>query len=384
MKIVMFGLSISSAWGNGHATLLRGLFRALHSEGHEVHFFEKDAPYYAAHRDAPAFPFANLHLYSDWAANLGCARQVLDGAEVGIVTSYCPDGAAACQLILERGRALRTVFYDMDTPVTLTRLMQGEAVPYLPSEGLAGFDLVLSYTGGAALDHLRSKLHAQCVATLYGWVDPEIHSRVPADGRFTADLSYLGTYAADRQHLLEELLIRPATLLPGSRFVIAGAMYPEPERWPVNIRHYGHIAPPEHSAFYSSCPLTLSVTRGTMASMGYCPSGRLFEAAACGTAVLSDWWEGLDSFFKPDEEILIATSTVQATAALGIEPGMLAQIGLRARERAMDCHTAAIRAQRLIALIESPANEGTDVSLGEANQEYQPRELVTPSPAARA
>jgi spore maturation protein CgeB len=360
VKIVIFGLSVSSAWGNGHATLLRGLFRALNNLGHEVHFFERDTPYYAAHRDAESLPFARLHYYTDWSENLGRVKLELSTAEVAIVTSYCPDGIAACDLVLNSNLP-RTAFYDMDTPVTLSRLERGETVEYMPEQGLAGFDLVLSYTGGQALDQLRHQLGARCASTLYGWVDPQLHYRVDPSSRFAADLSYLGTYSPDRQAALEELLIEPARAMENLHFLIAGAMYPSPEAWPRNIRHFGHVAPPEHASFYSSSPLTLNVTRALMASMGYCPSGRLFEAAACGTAILSDSWAGLELFFQPGEEILIARSTRDAVSAISKDPGCLRQIGLRARERALDCHTAEIRARRLSSLLETPHEERGDI-----------------------
>ena len=217
MNIVVFGLSISSAWGNGHATLLRGLFRALHSQGHEVHFFERDTHYYAAHRDADHFLFAHLHLYSNWADVLPKAKDCLDNADSAIVTSYCPDGVRASRLVTDV-RVRRTIFYDMDTPVTLSRLDRGECVEYLPPEGLGAFDLVLSYTGGEPLRRLRDELHARCVAPLYGWADPNSYYRVDPVPEFEADLSYLGTYAADRQAMLEELLMRPAWSCPTTAF----------------------------------------------------------------------------------------------------------------------------------------------------------------------
>jgi spore maturation protein CgeB len=254
------------------------------------------------------------------------------------------------------------VFYDMDTPVTLQRLESGERVPYLPHNGLGDFDLVLSYTGGAALEQLKITLGAQRVAPLYGWVDPDVHHRVPRCEEFTADLSYLGNYAADRQQQFEELLLCPARQLSPCRFVVAGAMYPEVQRWPTNVRHLEHVPPPQHAAFYSSAPLTLNITRGAMAAFGYCPSGRLFEAAACGTVVLSDWWEGLDTFFEPGREILIAEDTGQAVAAIQRQPEALRLMGEQARERALDCHTAAVRALHLMDLLESPRNE---ISVGD-------------------
>lgn len=368
MKIVIFGLSVSSSWGNGHATLLRGLFRALHENGHEVHFFERDVPHYARWRDATSLPYAHLHLYSDWDSNLPQAKAALDAADAGMVTSYCPDGVAACDLVLN-SKVARTVFYDMDTPVTLNRLERGEPVAYLTAEGLGGFDLVLSYTGGRALELLRDTLGARCVAALYGWVDPAIHYRVEASHWYEADLSYLGTYSPDRQAAVEELFLTPARRLSDCKFVIGGPMYPHTETWPKNVRHYHHVGPPEHCAFYSSSPLTLNVTRADMAAMGYCPSGRFFEAAAIGTAVLSDRWEGLDAFFKPGEEILIASSAADVVAAVQSDRAALAAIAERAKERTFDCHTAEIRARRLIALLENPVNETSEAApcaVGEA------------------
>ena len=360
MKIVIFGLSISSGWGNGHATLLRGLFRALHNEGHEVHFFERDTYYYAAHRDADSFSFVHLHLYASWSDELLTIQQQLRDCDAAIVTSYCADAMRASELIAELD-VPRTIFYDMDTPVTLSRLERGEAVEYLPPAGLGCFDLVLSYTGGHALQQLREKLHARRVSALYGWVDPEVHHPVAPVSEFRADLSYLGTYAADRQVALEELLFRPARELPDRRFLVGGAMYPQSNSWPVNTFKREHIAPPEHAALYSSSRLTLNVTRACMAAMGYCPSGRLFEAAACGTPVLSDWWTGLNEFFEPGEEILIATSTKESVQAITEDTGRLTQIGMRAKQRALDCHTASARARQLIALIESPVEQSGSV-----------------------
>ena len=316
-----------------------------------MHFFERDTPYYAQHRDAPTLPYADVHLYSDWQEVRASATRELHDSDVGMVTSYCPDGRAACDLVLQAG-PWRTVFYDMDTPVTLSRLDRGEAVDYVPLSGFGGFDLVLSYTGGEALHRLRDRLGAKRTAALYGWVDPEIHHREEPREAFAADLSYLGTYAADRQQALEQLLLGPARLLPDRRFFIAGAMYPDTAHWPKNVRFFPHVSPPEHSSFYSSSPLTLNVTRGSMAALGYCPSGRLFEAAACGSVVLSDWWEGLDTFFEPGEEILIARSQQEAIAAISRDPASLKTMAARAQQRALACHTASIRALRFLSLLE--------------------------------
>lgn len=350
MKLVIFGLTVSSSWGNGHATLWRGLIRALARRGWQATFFERDVPYYAQNRDLFELPGGRLALYPDWETVRAEAERALRGADAAIVTSYCPDALPATDLVLAAPTALR-LFYDLDTPVTLARLRDGETVPYIGPEGLGGFDLVLSYTGGAALEALRDRLGARRVLPLYGSVDPEVHRPVPAEERFRADLSYLGTYAEDRQQALEALFIEPARRLPELRFLIGGAQYPASFPWTQNIWFARHVPPPAHPAFYSSSRITLNVTRRAMAEMGWCPSGRLFEAAACGAPILTDWWEGLDAFFAPGSEILVARGTEDSVAALRLGDAELAAIRRRARERALDEHSAARRAGELEAAL---------------------------------
>jgi spore maturation protein CgeB len=362
LKLVVFGLTISSSWGNGHATIWRGLARALARRGHRVVFFERDVPYYAGARDLWEIPRGELVLYPDWEAALPAARRHLADADVAMVTSYCPDGVAASHLVLESRAELKT-FYDLDTPVTLARLDAGEEIDYLPPEGLSGFDLALSYTGGRALDALRDRLGARRVAPLYGSVDPEIHRPADPVAHYRADLSYIGTYAEDRQAALNDLLIEPARLRPQRRFSIAGAQYPQDFPWTPNIFFVRHLPPPEHPAFYSSSRLTLNVTRRAMAEMGHCPSGRFFEAAACGAPVLSDWWEGLDSFFDPWSEIIVARDTGEALAAIEMSDEQLRRIADAARERTLAEHTADRRAEEFEAALDG-ARRATPETVG--------------------
>ncbi|MGE0870189.1 MAG: glycosyltransferase [Kofleriaceae bacterium] len=352
MRIVIFGLTVSSAWGNGHATLWRSLIDALDRAGHVVVFYERDLPYYRHHRDlAELSGRARLRLYASWEDVRREAAAELACADAALVTSYCPDGRAACELVLEvRGPA--RVFYDLDTPVTLARLDTGEDVPYLPSHGLGEFDLVLSYTGGRALELLRERLGARRVAPLYGSVDPRRHYPVAAADRWTSACSYLGTWSDDRQAALEALFLDTARRHPERRFVLGGSQYPADVSWPPNVVRHDHVAPADHPAFYCSSPVTLSITREPMAKLGYCPSGRLFEAAACGVPVLSDAWDGVATFFSPGEEILIARTTAEASEALARSPAELAAIGARARARVLDEHTGQRRAVQLIASIE--------------------------------
>lgn len=344
---MIFGLTISSSWGNGHATLWRGLLKAFANRGHQVVFFEQDVPYYSGcHRDLHALDFGRLILYSDWPSILATAKRELSDADVGMITSYCPDARAASELLLDSAAELKT-FYDLDTPVTLSRLETGEDVPYVPENWLGDFDLVLSYTGGKALEALETRLEARAVAPLYGSVDPRVHAPAAPLDHFRGDISYLGTYAADRQQKLAECFIAPARLLPQRKFIIGGAQYPAEFPWTDNIHFVRHLPPADHPAFYCSSRLTLNITRQSMAEMGYCPSGRLFEAAACRTAILSDSWEGLDEFFTPGEEILIAKSTGDAVAALSLTDAELQRIARAGYEKTLSQHTAAHRAIEL-------------------------------------
>jgi spore maturation protein CgeB len=364
MKLVIFGLTISSSWGNGHATVWRGLCRELAHLRHQVIFFEKNVSYYAAHRDFHEIPGGKLILYDAWSEALCHARRHLADADVAIVTSYCPDGIAAAEIVVA-SRPLK-VFYDLDTPVTLERIESGHSVGYIGASGLRDFDIVLSFTGGRALSGLQSRLGARRAVALYGSVDPDVHRPVTARESYRADLSYIGTYAEDRQAMLNALFLEAARRLPERRFLIAGAQYPPAFSWLPNLFFVRHIAPPDHPALYSSSRLTLNVTRRAMAQAGYCPSGRLFEAAACGTPIVTDYWDGLESFFQPGEEILVARQTDDVLAALELSDDQLARIAGRARRRALEEHCAARRGRQLEAILDCVAASEPETLAGTA------------------
>lgn len=349
MKLVVFGLSVTSAWGNGHATLWRGILRALAADGHRVVFFERDTPYYAAHRDLPDDRGYEVVVYPSWAEVARRALRETIDADVAIVTSFCRDARVASDLVL--GSRAESVYYDLDAPVTLDAIARGIEVPYLPVAGLGDFDLVLSYAGGAALAALEDVLGARRTAPLYGSVDLATHRHGEHVEAFANDLSYLGTYAADRQPAVDRLFLAAARARPSQRFLVGGPMYPAEVDRPPNVRWLDHVAPPQHPAFYGSSRLTLNVTRAAMASVGYCPSGRLFEAAACGAPIVSDAWEGLDTFFEPGREILVARDTSDVLDALALSDRELRAIAQRARERVLADHTAERRAHELVTLV---------------------------------
>jgi spore maturation protein CgeB len=362
LKIVVFGLTISSSWGNGHATPYRALLRALHRAGHEVVFYERDVSYYARRRDFDAADFCHLILYSTWENVRAQAHRDTRDADVVIHASYCVEGARIIDELSGIGTALR-VFYDLDTPITLEKLAASNC-EYLRADHVPGFDLYLSWCGGSLLSELEHRWHAQRVRALYGCVDPETHARVEVPDPYRCRMSYMGTYAADRQQKFEQLFLHPVRQRPADRFVLAGSLYPEDTAWPENLWRYPHVSAHDHPALYSGSRLTLNLTRDAMARAGYCPSGRLFEAAACGTPIVSDWFEGLEDFFRSGKEILIARDVDDVLNALDLSDEELLHIATRARERTLAEHTGDHRAQQLISYLEE-AKGGSSRSIAE-------------------
>ncbi len=347
VKITIFGLTLSSSWGNGHATPYRAILRALHGRGVRSVFYERDAPYYAAHRDCRVSPHCELKLYSCWdEVRVGALR---DAAESDIVinASYCPEGARISDEVLETEGPLH-VFYDLDTPITLNALASQES-DYLRREQIPRFDLYLSFTGGRMLEELERQHGAKLARPLYGCVDPEAYRRVAANEEFRCSLSYLGTYAPDRQQKLNELFLGPARRRADLPFLLAGSLYPWEWSWPANVKRFEHVASGQHTAFYSSSRATLNITRKEMADSGHCPSGRFFEAAACGTPILTDWWEGLDAFFDPHDEVCLVRAAEDVLSHLSLSDAELGAKAERARCRTLAKHTGDQRAAELLA-----------------------------------
>jgi spore maturation protein CgeB len=350
VKITIFGLTLSSSWGNGHATPYRAIIRALDRLGHHVHFFEKDVPYYNARRDFNSCNYCELTLYSEWADIRDRALSTATDSDVVLTASFLPEGRRINDELLELSRPLH-IFYDLDTPITLGCLRHGE-LEYLDAGQIPEFDLVLSFTGGKVLASLEDEYHARMVRTLYGCVDPDDYRRVAPVPKFQSDLSYMGTYSADRQAKLDTLLLEASRRHPEKMFLLAGSLYPWNWEWPENVRRMEHVAPMDHSRFYSSSRLTLNITRGEMAANGWCPSGRFFEAAACGTPLITDAWEGLDSFFDLGSEICVVTSAEDVEAALSTTDDELQVMAARARQRTLDEHTGTARARQLLQYID--------------------------------
>jgi spore maturation protein CgeB len=340
VKLVVLGLSLSSSWGNGHATTYRALLKAFAARGHDVLFLERDVPWYATQRDLADPDYCRLAFYTDLADLDRWAPELAD-ADAVIVGSYVPDGVAVGRWA-QRHAGGAIAFYDIDTPVTLAKLARGD-FEYLSPEVIPGYDLYLSFTGGPTLARIERDYGSPAARALYCSVDDDAYR--PADVPKRWDLSYLGTYSPDRQPTLDRLLIEPARAQPHRRFVVAGPQYPPDIDWPGNVERIDHLAPADHAAFYSASRWTLNVTRADMIAAGWSPSVRLFEAAACATPIISDIWDGLDTLFEPDREIILAREGGDVSAALaGADaPGL----GEAARARALAAHTATHRAAEL-------------------------------------
>ncbi len=343
-RIVILGLSITSSWGNGHATTYRGLVRELAARGHDVLFLERDVPWYAANRDLPRPPHGRALLYDD----LGELRSRFEGevrdADLVIVGSYVPDGVAVGEWVTRTAGGV-TAFYDIDTPVTLAKLARGE-VDYLSSELIPRYRLYLSFTGGPTLERLEREYGSPMARALYCSVDPAVYH--PLDVEPAWDLGYMGTYSPDRQPGLERLLLTPARAWPAGRFVVAGPQYPAAVRWPANVERIEHLPPTRHAAFYAAQRFTLNLTRADMIAAGWSPSVRLFEAAACGAPIISDSWAGLETLLEPGRELLVARSAGDVLAYVRDLPESDRRLlGTRARQRVLTEHTAAHRAAEL-------------------------------------
>ena len=345
MNIVILGLSITSSWGNGHATTFRGLVRELASSGHRVLFLERDVPWYASHRDLPSPDYCQLELYASLDDLKARFTEPVRAADMVIVGSYVPEGVAVGEWVVQTAQGIKA-FYDIDTPVTLAKLERAD-FEYLHPHLIPQYDLYLSFTGGPTLGLLEQRYGSPMARALYCSFDPELYFPDPQEMRW--DLGYLGTYSDDRQPPLEKLMLDAARQWPEGRFVVAGPQYPASVQWPANTNYISHLPPAEHRAFYNGQRFTQNITRADMIRAGYSPSVRLFEAAACGTPIISDYWDGLDSLFAFDSEILVAYSAADTLRYLRemSEPERKA-MGERARQKVLTQHTAAHRVQELV------------------------------------
>lgn len=351
LRVVILGLSITSSWGNGHATSYRSLVKGLARRGHDVLFLERNAAWYA-NRDLPTPPYGRAAIYSSPDELTRLFGDAVRGADLVIVGSNVPDGAGVAEWILHTARGM-TAFYDTDTPVTLAMLDRGNET-YVTRSQVPRFDLYLSSTGGPILEKLTQVYGAARARPFYCCIDAEFYR--PKDVAIRWDLGYLGTHSEDRLRGLERLLLEPARRWPRGSFTVAGARYPASIDWPLNVHRREHVPPDEHPVWYAAQRFTLNLTRAHMAEAGWSPSIRLFEAAACGTPIVSDWWSGLDRFFVLGEEILLAGDSGGVLDILKkTAEAERRRVGAAARRRVLVDHTGDRRAEELERYVLEPS-----------------------------
>lgn len=340
LDCVFLGLSITSTWGNGHATTYRGLLKELARRGHRLTFLERDVPWYASNREFRQLPYCAVKLYSSLNELNDRFSRLLQRADVTVVGSYVPEGIGVGRWVTENAKSI-TSFYDIDTPVTLANL-RGGSCDYISRDLYSAYDIYFSFTGGPTLSYIERTLGSPCARALYCSVDPALYHPEPHPAKW--DLGYLGTYAADRQPALQKLMIDVAWKQADLRFAVAGPQYPDTLQWPPNVDRIQHLPASEHRNYYNSQKFTLNITRKDMVRAGYSPSVRLFEAGACAVPILTDTWPGLESFFEPHSEILPVLTSADVTSYMQMPLEQRVEIGERARRRTLRFHTAAVRA----------------------------------------
>ena len=343
LDIVVIGLSVTSSWGNGHATTYRALLEALAQRGHRVTFLERDTPWYRSHRDLAKPANWTVRLYSDLQDVPRLFGALIRRANLVVIGSYVPDGIAIAEWVTTHAEGV-TAFYDIDTPVTLAGLESG--LDYLSAAMIPRFDLYLSFSGGPIPGMIEDAYGSPMARALYCSADVGLYRPQSAPPKWS--LGYLGTYSDDRQPQLERLLLAPARELGAERFVVAGSQYPEDLIWPQNVERIEHLAPREHPVFYAQQRFTLNATRADMRALGFSPSVRLFEAAACGTPIISDHWPGIETIFAPSSEILLASRPDEVVQIIRDLPEERRRsIAEQARRRIFREHTPDHRARQL-------------------------------------
>jgi len=383
VKIVIYGLAITSSWGNGHATTYRSLCKALARRGHQIHFVEKNLEWYRDNRDMPHPEFCTVHLYEDWAEHERSLIRLSKDADAIVVGSYFPDAIAATGALLQAGYS-PMIFYDIDTPITIAKLRIEGRSEYIDAGQIPLFSAYLSFTGGPVLREIEERFGSPYAVPFYCSVDAELYRPKPAEREFECAMSYLGTHARDRQPKLMKFLNETAEMMPESRFIVAGAQYPKETPWAKNVERITHLSPPDHPTFYCSSKFTLNLTRDEMVAAGYSPSVRLFEASACGAAIVSDYWKGLEQFLTPNEEVLLPKDAYEVKQILRTtSEAERTRLGLNARERVLSEHTAAHRALEFEQIVSRCSGGSPDVTK-EVQKETKEQDPAVPQRAVRA
>jgi len=352
MRIAFFGSSLVSAYWNGAATYYRGIVRALHDRGHHVTFYEPDAYQRQQHRDMANPPWAKVVVYDATGSGVGRALQNARDADLVVKAS----GVGVFDQVLEAAvAALKSdsrlvAFWDVDAPATLDRVHADPADPFLPL--VPRYDVIFTYGGGDPVVRAYRQLGARQCVPIYNALDPQTHHPVHPDPRYTADLAFLGNRLPDREKRVEEFFLAPAAQLPAMQFLLGGAGWLD-KPMPANVRYLDHVYTPEHNAFNCTPRAVLNVSRDSMARYGFSPATRVFEAAGAAACLVTDAWEGIELFFEPGREILVARDGDEVSdRLLHLTVDRAREIGRSAYRRVLAEHTYAHRAREVENVLE--------------------------------
>jgi spore maturation protein CgeB len=350
MKIFVFGSSITSSYWNGAATYYRGIYKQLHLLGHDITFAEPDAWGRQQRRDSGDFSYVHSVVFAgaeDIPALIAQASMcdlVIKHSGVGAFDDLLEASVLRCRSV-----HTRVIFWDVDAPATLARV---EGNPLDPFRSLIPeYDMILTYGGGRPVVTRYRNLGANLCHPIYNALDPETHHPVPADPQFHCDLLFVGNRLPDRERRVEQFFLRAAELAPEYKFALGG------EGWagkpmPANVHWIGHVGTGDHNRLNCSARMVLNINRDSMADVGFSPPTRIFEAAGAGACMITDGWTGVETFFSPQSEILVASCAEEIVGYLRtVSQSRAREIGDNMRRRALREHTYALRAMEFQALV---------------------------------
>ena len=350
LNIAFFGSSLVSAYWNGAATYYRGIIRALYERGHRVTFYEPDAYGRQQHRDIPDPPWAKVVVYSaendsqlyDALEESRQADVVVKASGVGVF-----DELLEAEVLNLQSRERLVVFWDVDAPATLDRVAADPNDPFIPL--VAKYDFIFTYGGGDPVVEAYRAIGAQNCVPIYNALDPDTHYPVDPDPRFEGDLGFLGNRLPDREVRVEQFFLAAAAELPESKFLLGGNGWGD-KPMPPNVNYLGHIYTHQHNAFNCTPRGVLNISRDSMARYGFSPATRVFEAAGAAACLITDYWEGIEHFLEPNQEVLVARDGLEvAEHVRQLSAGKAGEatsrrIGQAARQRVLAEHTYAHRA----------------------------------------
>jgi spore maturation protein CgeB len=354
MKIAFYGSSLVSAYWNGAATYYRGVIRNLAALGHQVTFFEPDAYQRQQNRDLVEDPeWARVVVYPG-EGNEGVERVLAEAKHYDVVVKA--SGVGVFDELLERAvldlrRPGQTViFWDVDAPATLERMQNDPRDSFRAL--VPQYDFIFTYGGGDPVVQKYQAFGARECIPVYNALDPTTHHPVPRNPHFDADLSFLGNRLPDREARVEEFFLRAAALLPEHRFLLGGSGWGD-KPLPPSVRYVGHVFTADHNAFNCTPRAVLNISRDSMASNGWSPATRVFEAAGAGACLITDWWEGIDFFLEPETEVLVARDGAEvAELVRTLDPTRARDIGAAAMRRVLAEHTYAHRARQVVEILD--------------------------------